>query len=261
MLPADTFSTSVALVTTNSHLGHAMALEFARAGARVAIALGPLGMPASGNAEVDQRIQGFDFDPCSESSVRNAFSRIEETLGPVSLLLNNPTAMVMAAVETLDLVGWRAHTQPILDGAFVCSAEFARRRRQVGEGGAVLNLVEPVGPGGTGTGALINLTQTLAVEWAADDIRVNAIAPGLFEGDDSPALRQAARTGRNPAGTVPAMRLGQAHEFGWAATYLCSPYAAYITGAVFVIDGANCLRRGISGPPFTATREWAVEPG
>ena len=73
-----------------------------------------------------------------------------------------------------------------------------------------------------------NLTKTLAVEWAPDGVRVNALAPGLFPHeemrDDLKALRtegEEVDARRSPAG-----RLGRLHELGWAATWLCSPYAA-----------------------------------
>ena len=130
----------------------------------------------------------------------------------------------------------------------------------------MLNVVETTYNGNPGTAAasaakaaVFNLTQSLAVEWAADDIRVNAISPGLFEGDDTPWQRYAARGGIDAAKTVPAHRLGSPQEFGWAATFLCSPFPAYMTGAQFIIDGANSLRRGISGPPFQPVRSWAYE--
>ena len=90
-------------------------------------------------------------------------------------------------------------------------------------------------------------------------VLLNAISPGLFEGDDTPWQRYAARGGIDAAKTVPAHRLGSPQEFGWAATFLCSPFPAYMTGAQFIIDGANSLRRGISGPPFQPVRSWAYE--
>jgi NAD(P)-dependent dehydrogenase (short-subunit alcohol dehydrogenase family) len=102
-----------------------------------------------------------------------------------------------------------------------------------------------------------NLTKSLAVEWAPDGIRVNALAPGLFPHedmrDDLKALRpegESVDARRSPAG-----RLGRLHELGWAVTWLCSPYAAFVTGHTLVVDGANWLRRDFVMPEFTPVSE------
>jgi Enoyl-(Acyl carrier protein) reductase len=58
--------------------------------------------------------------------------------------------------------------------------------------------------------------------------------------------------------TVPGGRVGRLHEIGWAATYLCSAYAAYLTGHTLVLDGGNWLRQGLRMPEFVPVRE---QPG
>ena len=77
-----------------------------------------------------------------------------------------------------------------------------------------------------------NLTKTLAVEWAPCGVRVNALAPGLFPHEDMRTDLQALRTEGEDvdARRAPAGRLGRLHELGWAATWLCSPYASFVTG-------------------------------
>jgi NAD(P)-dependent dehydrogenase (short-subunit alcohol dehydrogenase family) len=86
---------------------------------------------------------------------------------------------------------------------------------------------------------------------------VNTLAPGMFPHDDMPAHMTANRPeGYAEAGkTIPAGRVGRLHELGWAATYLCSPFAAYVTGLTFVIDGANWQRRGLKMPAVVPIRE------
>jgi NAD(P)-dependent dehydrogenase (short-subunit alcohol dehydrogenase family) len=106
----------------------------------------------------------------------------------------------------------------------------------------------------------VNLTQTLAVEWAAHGIRVNGLAPGLFPHDDMAPHMRANRPGgyADVGRTIPAGRVGQLQELGWAATYLCSPFAAYVSGHTFVIDGANWLRRGLQMPEYLPVAEQIV---
>lgn len=136
-------------------------------------------------------------------------------------------------------------------------------RHRAGSPGAVLNIGATYAwTGGPGTAhsaaakaGVTNLTQSLAVEWASRGIRVNCLAPGLFPHDDLPPVLRARRDPETDAKRIPGGRVGQPHELGWAATYLCSPYAAYLTGHTLVLDGANWLRRGLTMPEFVPIEE------
>jgi NAD(P)-dependent dehydrogenase (short-subunit alcohol dehydrogenase family) len=101
-----------------------------------------------------------------------------------------------------------------------------------------------------------NLTETLAVEWAPYGIRVNYLVPGLIPHDDEPQqIKDVPGRGGAEGATIPAGRVGTPRELGWAATFLASPYASYITGATLVVDGANWQRRTLMQPEFTPIRE------
>ena len=65
----------------------------------------------------------------------------------------------------------------------------------------------------------------------------------------------AARDPELDAARQPIGRVGEPRELGWAATYLCSPYASFVTGEVLVIDGGNWLRRDFAMPPVTPITE------
>ncbi len=266
MLPKDTFAGQVVLVTGGgTGIGKAIALEFARVGASVAIvsrkpehvrkgvdAVCGLGAQALG-AHADVR------DP---ESIARAFDEIERGLGPVSVLINNAAGNFPAPAEQISPNGWRSVTQIVLDGTFFCAVEFAKRRIAAREGGAVLNIAATYawtgGPGTSHSAAakagVVNLTQSLAVEWAPDGIRVNGLAPGRFVHEDMPAAMTQGES-IAPEKTIPAQRTGEVRELGWAATYMCSPYAAYLSGHTLVLDGANWLRRSLRMPEFTPIRD------
>jgi NAD(P)-dependent dehydrogenase (short-subunit alcohol dehydrogenase family) len=271
MLPPDTYASDVVLITGAEHvLARAAALEFARSGAAVAVVVTDKStLDLEPLTSLGARALAHDTDICDDVSVTALFESIEAKLGPVTVLLNFTRCGDPGPAERLTLRQWRNVTQRITDGAFVCSTEFARRRIASSGPGAILNLADTTAwtglPGmshvAAAMGSLQAMTRSLAVEWAADGIRINAIAAGPFMGDDTPLYRQAQRENRTLAATLPALRVGAPQEFGWAAAFLCSPYAAYTTGGTFIIDGGSHLRRSISGPPFVSPRVWSSMAG
>ena len=273
MLPPQTFSGQVVLITGGgTGLGKAMAIEFARLGASIAIVSRKPEHLESGIAAIRELGVDVVAVPCDirdVGQIASAFDQIEGMMGSVSVLVNNAAANFPVAAENMSANAWRTVTQIVLDGTYFCSAEFARRRLALRQGGAILNIGATYSwTGGPGTAhsaaakaGVTNLTQSLAVEWAPDDIRVNCLAPGLFLNEDHPEnlvnsiIGGAGRASSRPASRVPAGRTGAMHELGWAATYLCSHFAAYITGHTLVVDGANWLRRGLVMPEFESVRE------
>jgi NAD(P)-dependent dehydrogenase (short-subunit alcohol dehydrogenase family) len=269
MLPPDTFAGTVVVVTGGgTGLGRAIAVEFARAGAAVGIVSRRAEHRKAGVEAVEAaggRAAEAEADVRDAEEVGAAFDRFEAELGPVGVLVNNAAANFPVTAEDLSPNGWRAVTQIVLDGTFFCSQELFRRARSAGEPGAILNVLATQaftgGPGMAHTAAakaaVGNLTKTLAVEWAAVGIRVNALAPGLFVHDDMRPELTVLRTEGEAvdARRAPAGRLGRLHELGWAATWLCSPYASFVTGHTLVVDGANWLRRHFVMPEFVPVRD------
>jgi NAD(P)-dependent dehydrogenase (short-subunit alcohol dehydrogenase family) len=269
MLPPGTFAGTTVIVTGGgTGLGKAVAVEFGRLGAAVGILSRRQEHRLAGVAAVEAvgaRAAHAGADIRDAAQVAAAFDALEAALGPARVLVNNAAANFPVPAEDLSANGWRAVTQIVLDGTFFCSQELCRRSVAAGEAGAICNILATQsftgGPGMAHTAAakagVGNLTKTLAVEWAPQGIRVNALAPGLFPHEDMRADLQALRTEgadvdarRSPAG-----RLGRLHELGWAATWLCSPYAAFVSGHTLVVDGANWLRRDFVMPEFVPVRE------
>ena len=269
MLPAGTFAGTTVIVTGGgTGLGKAIAVEFARLGAAVGILSRDEGHRQAGVAAVEAaggRAAHAGADIRKAEDVAAAFDVLEDVLGPASVLVNNAAANFPVPADDLSPNGWRAVTQIVLDGTFFCSQEIFRRASRAGAPAAICNILATQsftgGPGMAHTAAakagVGNLTKTLAVEWAPFGVRVNALAPGLFPHEDMRADLQALRTEgedvdnrRSPAG-----RLGRLHELGWAATWLCSPYASFVTGHTLVVDGANWLRRDFVMPEFVPVRD------
>ena len=269
MLPADTFAGSAVVVTGGgTGLGRAIAAEFARAGAAVGIVSRKAEHRKAGVEAVEAaggRAAEAEADVRDAEAVGAAFDRLEAAIGPLRILVNNAAANFPVAAEDLSPRGWRAVTQIVLDGTFFCSQQIFHRARAANEPAAIVNVLATQaftgGPGMVHTAAakagVDNLTKTLAVEWAPFGVRVNALAPGLFVHDDMrPELTMLRTEGEAvDARRAPAGRLGRLHELGWAATWLCSPYANFVTGHTLVVDGANWLRRHFVMPEFVPVRE------
>jgi len=268
MLPASTYDGIGVLVTGGgTGLGKAMAVEFGRLGAAVAVASRSAEHREAGVEAVEAvgaKAIGVELDVREPESVAAAFDAAEAALGPLSVLVNNAAANFPVPAADLSANGWRAVERIVLDGTFFCSQELHRRvTSRADAGAAIVNIATTAamtgGPGMAHSAAakagVISLTKTLAVEWAPDGIRVNAIAPGLFPHDDLPDAIKAARDDSVDAGRQPAGRVGQPHELGWAATWLCSPYASFVTGHVLVVDGGNWLRRDFAMPPSRPIRD------
>ncbi|GHA05313.1 SDR family oxidoreductase [Novosphingobium arvoryzae] len=267
MLPEGTFTNDVAVITGGgSGLGKAIAAEFGRLGGAVAIASRDPDKRARGVEAVEAaggRAIGVQLDVRDPEAVKACFDEVEDAFGPITQLVNNAAGNLAGASEDFSLNAWRAVTGIVLDGTWICSTEFARRRIADGIGGSILNIGATYSwTGGPGTSpsaaakaAVTNLTQTHAVEWAPYDIRVNCLVPGLFPHEDRAAHLRFADA-NNLDNRQPALRVGQTHELGWAAAYLCSDYAAFCSGHAFVLDGANWLRRSLRMPEFQPVREW-----
>lgn len=267
-LPAHTFDRSVVVVTGGgTGLGKAIAVEFARLGASVAIlSRNPQHLDA-GRAAVEATGANAFATACDirdAAQTEAAFEAVGAALGLPDVLVNNAAGNFPVAAEDLSPNGWRAVTQIVLDGTFFCSREFARRHITAGSPGAIVNIGASYawtgGPGFVHSAAakagVKSLTETLAVEWAPYGIRVNCLVPGLFpHEDEAEQIRAVPGRGTAEDARVPAMRTGRPRELGWAATYLASPYAAYITGHTLVVDGANWQRRHMLQPEFRPIRD------
>lgn len=266
-LPDDTFADTVVFVTGGgTGLGKAIAAEFGRLGADLVVASRSADHLAAAEAmfaEIGARGVGVACDIRDADAIDAAFDLATETFALPGVLINNAAANFPVPAEDMSPNAWRTVVDITLTGTFLCSRAFARRHLAAGTPGSIVNVGASYawtgGPGFAHSAAakagVKNLTETLAVEWGPYGIQVNGLVPGLFPHEDMTddiAANLAAVPGTDDR--QPAMRTGERRELGWAATFLASPYARFVSGHTLVVDGANWQRRSLVNPPVVPVR-------
>jgi NAD(P)-dependent dehydrogenase (short-subunit alcohol dehydrogenase family) len=267
-LPAGTFDGVCVLVTGGgTGLGKAIAAEFARLGASIVIASRKNEHLTAGREAMEALGAPVEVVPCDirqPDEIAAAFDAAEQAFGVPGVLVNNAAANFPVPAEDMSPNAWRTVVDITLNGSFFCAREFARRHLAAGTPGSIINVGASYawtgGPGFAHSAAakagIKNLTESLAVEWGPYGIQVNALVPGLFPHEDMTAdIRSNLDRTSDKDPCQPAMRVGRRQELGWAATFLASPYARFISGHTLVVDGANWQRRSLTNPPVTPVRD------
>ncbi|HET9652706.1 MAG TPA: SDR family oxidoreductase [Usitatibacter sp.] len=199
---------------------------------------------AGAHVEVLDVEQGCDVT--DEPQVRAAFERI----GDVDILVNNAGRAVRKPALELPLDEWDAVLAVNLKAVFLCSRTAAPGMKRRG-GGAIVNLASIMGFSGglypnasyqASKGGVVNLTRALALEWAADNIRVNAVAPTFVRTDlTTPIFSDPARVA-NVMQHTPLGRLPEPADIAAAILFLCSPAASCVTGITLPVDSGFLAR-------------------
>ncbi len=210
------------------------------------------------------RARAVSCDIRDPDAIATAFDVATEAFGLPGVLVNNAAANFPVPAEDMSPNAWRTVVDITLNGTFMCAREFARRHLAERSSGSILNIGASYawtgGPGFAHSAAakagVVNMTESLAVEWGPSGIQVNCLVPGLFPHEDmtDDIAGNLART-HDKDRSQPALRVGQRQELGWAATFLCSPYARFISGHTLVVDGANWLRRDLTMRDVVPVRE------
>lgn len=249
----------VALVTGGaSGIGAAIAVAFARAGARVCINYHSNGAGAEETAAAIRQTQGdatvIRADVGSEENVEALFAAAKRAFGTPTILVNDAgiDALGKPIVE-LSLAEWEAAIRTNLTGAFLCARAFVRGLADAGTHGAkIINISsvhEEIPRAGASEycaskGGLRNLTRCLSLELAPQKINVNGIAPGMILTPMNQADLDDPQKLKKDEEMIPWRRGGQPQEVARLALYLASSEADYVTGATYVIDGGLMQNQG-----------------
>lgn len=188
-----------------------------------------------------------------EASVEAAFTAVEKAFGPASVLVNSAGLnMSGVTVRTMELAQWRRLLDTDLTGAFLTSRRFLHGR-DARAAGSIVHISSihayAVRAGGAdycaAKGGLTNLVETLAIEEAANGVRVNAVEPGMIltpmnaRAEADPTYRKTLEC------NIPLGRAGKPEEVAMLVRWLCSDEASYVTGARVAIDGGLSLMQAL----------------
>ena len=250
----------VAIVTGGATgLGLAIAKRLGELGADLAVGSRNAANLEDGTAEL--RHAGLDplaiqIDVRKPEQVDEMVGRVIRHFGHIDILINNAAGNFICPAETLSPNGWNAVIGIVLNGSFYCSRAVGRHMIARGCGGSIVSiLANYVWTGSPGTihsaaakAGVMSMTQTLAVEWARYNIRVNAVAPGPIESPG--AVKQLWNTPdavERMTDMVPLKRWGKPEDVSDAVAFLVSQHAGFITGAVLTVDGGAWLGKGPFG--------------
>ena len=225
-------------------VGRGIAGVLAAHGARVAVgdidaaaAERAAGEIAAGGGEAI----GIAMDVRAPASVETALDTLEARFGPVAILVANAGSTARRPFLEMELAFFEDLVRLNLAGCFVCGQAAARRMVAAGTPGRIVNISSNSGLfGGVGRAAysaskagIIALTQTMALELAAHDIRVNTVAPGPIKTARQPLdVPDPAFTAR-----MSLERFGTPEEIGETVAFLCSERASFTTGQCYAVDG------------------------
>ena len=214
-------------------------------------------MVGSGNGEERTRLaermgEGVwyrSFDVADTANTHRFIEEIEQTIGPVSVLVNNAGNHCKKPIEDMTDEDFRSVMDVHLMGAFSLCRALIPRMRERGKGNIIFqaSMTSFIGQPNviaysSAKSAYLGMVRTLASETSAYGIRVNGIAPGWIE---TPMLQKALHGDETRKqkilGRTPMKKFGQPEDIGWAAVYLASEAASFVNGTILPVDGGALI--------------------
>jgi NAD(P)-dependent dehydrogenase (short-subunit alcohol dehydrogenase family) len=258
MLPVGTLAGQTAVITGGgSGIGFGIARELGLLGARVVLAgRKPEKLEA---ARIELEGEGIESlavpaDIRDPAQVDALMDQAVQATGRLDILVNSAAGNFIVDSDKLSVNGWNAVVNTVLNGTFYCTRAAGLKMIDQAQGGRILSIVASYAwTGGPKTlhsvaakAGVVAMTRTLAVEWAHYGIRVNALCPGPTDTEGARPLWADPAEEARLKNKIPVGRFGTVSEMSRAASYLVSPYADFVNGEVFVIDGGEWLGRGLT---------------
>ena len=239
----------VALVTgAGRGIGRAIATALSAAGARVAVNdIDPATAAQTAASMPDSA--AFPADVSDAAAVDAMIEAVRVRFGRLDILVNNAGVEPHGGVLELPVSDWQRTLDVNLTGPFLTSRAAGRLMREQG-GGVIVNLSSIAGRAFglrnrvayvAAKSGLIGLTRECAREFAAYNIRVNAVCPGVIITEMTAHLRQDAQMMAKWMDEIPQRRLGEPGEVADTVVFLCSDAARYITGQAINVDGGKVM--------------------
>jgi len=239
-------------------IGKSIAIEFARAGADVALCsrkLEHLEPVAKAVADLGRKTFAVAVDVRQEDQVKGIVERAVAEWGHLDIMVNNAGASFRAKPEDISINGWNTVVQINLNGVFLGCKWAGKQMMAQKTGGVIVNISSIAGVYGStmmshygaSKAAVITLTRELGTAWGRSGVRVNCIAPGPVETEGYlDVLKQAGPDGKKTydrvASRVGMGRWGKVEEIAYPCIFLASDASSWMTGETIVIDGGPSPR-------------------
>ncbi|MDZ4311375.1 MAG: L-iditol 2-dehydrogenase [Cypionkella sp.] len=237
-------------------------LEFARAyiaeGATVALADINAEAVAKAAAALGPKAIGVQMDVTSQASIDAGFAAAIAQMGALDILVNNAALFTAAPIAEISRVDFDRLFAVNVSGTLFCMQAAAKHMIARGKGGKIINMASQAGRRGEGLvavycatkAAVISLTQSAGLGLIEHNINVNAIAPGVVDGEHWDGVdaffakyenKQPGQKKREVGAAVPFGRMGTAADLIGMAIFLATSEAEYIVAQCFGVDGGNWM--------------------
>ena len=240
----------IALITgSGDGLGRIAALTYAEAGAHVCVS--DINMQLAGKVvrEIEDAggsADAWHLDVADNDQIVRVIGEVAEKHKQIGILVNNAGTAQREPTEDVSLEVWDRIVQINQTQVFLCSREVGKHMLRKKKG-SIINLASIMGLVGGGfypnfpyhatKGAVVNMTRALAAEWAAQGVRVNAIAPTFVKTNLTIPLRANENLSRLAIERTPMGRFAEPEELAGAFLFLASPASSMVTGHILAVDG------------------------
>lgn len=248
-----------ALITGSARgIGRAFAEAYIREGATVAIADIDFERASKTAREIGENAYAVELDVTKQHSIDTAIRTVEGQTGGLDILINNAALFDLAPIVEIKRDSYERLFSINVSGTLFMMQAAAKRMIARGKGGRIINMASQAGRRGEGLvaiycatkAAVISLTQSAGLDLIKHGINVNAIAPGVVDGEHWDGVDALfAKYENRPAGekkrlvgeAVPFGRMGRAEDLTGMAIFLASDEAEYIVAQTYNVDGGNWM--------------------